>query len=373
VPAGTPIAPSRCPPRQVWRPALSGPDGERALTWALRLADELRWVDGTRLEPWLGDGAAGLAVLFATLSATTGDPGFVGPAERYVALVADRLTVRASHRPGLFAGLSGVAWAESVVSRLQGDGPVGSEDVDELIVETLAGPWSGPLGLESGLAGIGVYGLERARTDPRVLDLVVAHLAGAPPGLVTALGMADGLAGITAFTALAARSGAAREVLSEVAGAILARQESNGARPACAPAPGAGAACPRSGWCDGDVGIAAALAVARPLLAHPQVPLALAAALDAVALTRPSEVAELGLCHGLAGVAHVLHRVAASKQRDQAWAGAALWGRALLDRLDAGTRPAGPGFLTGSAGVSLALLALATDNPPVWDRALLLA
>ena len=62
-----------------------------------------------------------------------------------------------------------------------------------------------------------------------------------------------------------------------------------------------------------------------------------------------------------------------TNQRDQAWTDACIWGRALLDRLDAGTRPAGPGFLSGAAGVSLALLALATDVPPVWDRALLLA
>jgi lantibiotic modifying enzyme len=84
-------------------------------------------------------------------------------------------------------------------------------------------------------------------------------------------------------------------------------------------------------------------------------------------------VKDLGLCHGVAGVAHVLHRLAVTNQSDQAWTAAGEWGRALLDRLDAGAPLAGPGFLNGSAGVSLTLLSLATDAPPVWDRALLLS
>jgi hypothetical protein len=79
------------------------------------------------------------------------------------------------------------------------------------------------------------------------------------------------------------------------------------------------------------------------------------------------------LCHGVAGVAHVLQRVAVGQHRRQAWVAAGDWGRALLDRLDGGERAAGPGLIDGAAGVVLSLLALATDVPPVWDRALLLS
>jgi lantibiotic modifying enzyme len=103
------------------------------------------------------------------------------------------------------------------------------------------------------------------------------------------------------------------------------------------------------------------------------VPQALSAALDAIPAGRAHELAELGLCHGLAGVAHVLHRAAVAHQREQAWTEAGDWGRALLARLDAGDRPSGWGFQNGSAGVILALLALTTDVAPVWDRALLLS
>jgi lantibiotic modifying enzyme len=350
-----------------WRPVLSGADGERALTWAVRLADQLRWVDGATLSPWLGDGAAGLAVLFATLAATLGGARFEEPTERYSFLAADRLTFTAPRRDsGLFSGLSGVAWSEEVVSRLRGDVPNDSDDVDELLGQMLAGAWSGPWELTNGLVGIGVYALERARTDPSLLDVVLARLAeprspwrrSAPAGGDVEVGMAHGVAGVAAFTALAGACGAAPAVLPVAAGALLAR------RPA-PPSP------PR--WCCGDLGVAAALGLARPLLSHPLVPQALTAALHAVPAPRGAGVEELGLCHGVAGVAHVLHRLAVTNQSDRAWTAAAGWGRVLLDRLDSGAPMSGPGFLTGGAGVVLGLLSLATDLPPVWDRALLLS
>jgi lantibiotic modifying enzyme len=120
--------------------------------------------------------------------------------------------------------------------------------------------------------------------------------------------------------------------------------------------------------------VAAALALARPLLPHPQIPQAIAAALGQVApKDRSSGVVELGLSQGVAGVAHVLQRLAVGNQREQAWDAAAAWGRLLLDRLDDGDRCAEPGFLNGTAGVALALVAMATDVAPLWDRALLLS
>jgi lantibiotic modifying enzyme len=351
-----------------WEPALSGVDGERALTWALRLGDELRGLDAGDLGPSLAHGAAGLAVLFGTLSAVVGRAGYAEPAARYLSLAADRLTFDAPRRDsGLFVGLSGVAWAEALVARLQGEPPPPNDDIDELLGGVLAGPWAGPWDLAAGLVGIGVYALDRAATDPRLLDLVLARLADArapadgwaASGARGELGMAHGIAGVVAFTALATRADAARPLLAEATGALLAGQGGDGRAVA--------------GWCGGDLALAAALALAGPLLSHPLVPQALSAALGHAAAAHPSAVTGLGLCHGVAGVAHVLQRVAVGQHRRQAWVAAGDWGRALLDRLDGGERAAGPGLIDGAAGVVLSLLALATDVPPVWDRALLLS
>ena len=364
---------------------LSGSEGERALTWGIRLARDLRWMDATGLGPSLGDGAAGLAVLFATLAATTGNPTYADVSERYVSLAADGLPDRLARRAvGLFSGVSGVAWAESVVSRLGGDAPAASQDVDELVCDLLGPDWGGPWELNNGLIGIGVYALERATTSPRLLELVLERLGGARssgrswevgagPFAADAarradhdveIGMAHGLAGLVAFSALAAGSGEALPLLSEATGVLLARHT--------VPSAPHRAGAPK--WCSGDLGVAAALAVARPLLIHPEVPQALAAALGAATpVDTASGVGELGLCHGVAGVAHALQRLAVGNHREQAWDAAAAWGRHLVDRLDAGDRCAGPGFLTGTAGVALALVALATDVPPLWDRALLLS
>src|SRR5207302_334016 len=81
------------PPRTdcTWEPALRGSDGERALQWALRIGDRLRWRDASQLDGSLASGAAGLAVLFATLAAVTGERRYDEPADRYISLAADQM------------------------------------------------------------------------------------------------------------------------------------------------------------------------------------------------------------------------------------------------------------------------------------------
>ena len=100
-------------------------------------------------------------------------------------------------------------------------------------------------------------------------------------------------------------------------------------------------------------------------------------------------VIDAGICHGAAGAAHLFNRLYQATgesglpgggpllvragswptaSRARGWAGFQMWvvgeGEELAWRSD-------PGFLTGSSGVGLALLAAATAVEPEWDRMLL--
>ncbi len=169
-------------------------------------------------------------------------------------------------------------------------------------------------------------------------------------------------------------------------------------------APGISPAATRLAWCYGDIGVAATLLSAARNAADPAwEEEALAVARHAAA--RPYEgsgVMDAGLCHGAAGVAHIFNRLHQATARDplsplaplaplaeaaRTWFGHALALRrpgegiggfqAWLPLKPEGIAELGwlddPGFLTGSAGVGLALLAATTDIAPDWDRMLLTA
>ena len=115
-----------------------------------------------------------------------------------------------------------------------------------------------------------------------------------------------------------------------------------------------------------------------------------ALAIARAAAERPEETAgvvDAGLCHGAAGVAHLFHRLFQAtgdptlERAAVAWydrtlalrrSGAGIGGFLAWDP-DAtgamGWRPTS-GFLSGAAGVGLALLAGLTPVEPEWDRAL---
>lgn len=353
-----------------WQPALSGVDGERALEWAVRLAATLQWAPASSLDASLGGGAAGLAVLFAFLALTLGDRRYDESARRYLSLTG--ATEGGRIGLSLYRGLAGVCWAESLVGRLHGDAHAVSDDVDELFGEVLARSWPGPWGLARGLVGVGVYGLERGAASPRLMALVLDRLADARSAAGRApqdvgcprgeLGMAHGLSGLVAFAALAAAAGRGTGLLTEVTGVMLAHAAAPRRRDV------------RPAWCTGEVGAAAALALAGPFLSHPLVWQTLTRVLRGVPLNpQATGVNAIGICHGAAGVAHVLHRVSLATGSSRAWEATGAWARALLDRLDGGARCAQPGLLKGTAGVVLVLLSLASDVEPAWDRMLLLS
>ena len=100
-----------------------------------------------------------------------------------------------------------------------------------------------------------------------------------------------------------------------------------------------------------------------------------------------SGVRDSGLCHGSAGIGHIYNRFYQAtgdaifgdaarlwfthlldNRRPEAYAGFPAW--EVPDGTSGLFRPE-PGFLTGAAGVGLALIAATSETEPLWDRLLM--
>ena len=103
-----------------------------------------------------------------------------------------------------------------------------------------------------------------------------------------------------------------------------------------------------------------------------------------------SGVVDAGLCHGAAGVAHLFNRMYQATGAPRLGEAAQFWFERTLALRRAGEGMSGfsawmsapdgeqgwvadPYFLTGAAGIGLALLAAVTPCEPEWDRVLLTA
>jgi hypothetical protein len=99
------------------------------------------------------------------------------------------------------------------------------------------------------------------------------------------------------------------------------------------------------------------------------------------------KVVDACLCHGTTGLGHLFNRLYQATGNLEMKEAALAWYRCALERRlpeegiagfpayapgEPGASPwrSDPGFLTGAAGVGLALLAAVTDVEPVWDRLL---
>lgn len=368
-----------------WAPLLDGESRRRALAAVDEIAGRLRTTPA--LDATLAGGAAGVALFFAYLAECTGDEEAARTAVRFVEAAID-----GSHSAdaGLFEGHTGVAW---VVAHLDGwllD--VGDEDpnaaTDAALLALLDDPHLDRHDLISGLAGIGVYALDRLpRPSARVaLERVVtqlgrlaeddgdgvrwftpAHLPPEPrrrsPAGHWDLGMAHGAAGVVAL--LAHARAADDRVLDRAVTWLLGQQlpAGSGSRYGAWLAPGQPPVPARTAWCYGDPGVAAALFAAG----RRQEALDLAR----TAAQRPFEetgVVDGGLCHGAGGLLHVFNRLRQATGDGVLADAARRWFEAALVLP---TRE--PGFLEGQAGLGLALLAAASDVEPAWDRILLLS
>jgi hypothetical protein len=145
----------------------------------------------------------------------------------------------------------------------------------------------------------------------------------------------------------------------------------------------------RLAWCYGDPGVAACLLVAADAVGEKSWKrAAVRTALRAAARSeKTSQVRDAGICHGATGVAHAFHRMYLASGEEELATAARLWfKRALAMQTErggfAGFKSWEPtangklalqpttGFLTGAAGVALALSAAVTEGATPWDRVL---
>ena len=324
----------------------------------------------------LQDGAAGVALLHAWRG------------EREIALdLVDRAEEALAEVPlplDLFTGVTGVAWCADQVRALLGEeDPERNEPVDDLLLAHLdRADWPFHLDLASGLVGFGLYGLSRGARGRAIAERALEHLGRlarpdpegigffTPPGLLPAhqrqvapegfynLGVSHGGAGAIGFLAgcLEAGIAGARALLDPAVSWLVARRT-----PAGFPLAHGVESPVVDGWCHGSPGIALVLeAAGRAAGVQPWRDQALAIAREAAARVAAS-AGEGGLCHGAAGLGCIFARLG----RDDPSLAAA--GQDLLARAAAmPARTADPGFLTGDAGVSLALAA--GDREPGWFR-----
>lgn len=384
---------------------------------------------GSTRDHSLAAGKAGEALFWAALNdldppVATADTA--SPEERCEVTLqtAVDLLAQRSLVPGLFSGYSGTAL---VVEHLLGQDDDFNEAIDAELMHLLEGPWQRDYDLISGLVGFGVYALERARHGhgdallERVLDRIAdqAQWNGrfvtwhTPPHWLHGLnrerfpkgyfnlGLAHGVPGIIALLAncrLAGRE--TRPVVGLLAASVdwLLTQCPPDSLYPCFVADDLEYEAARSAWCYGNPGIAISLllagrALGDPAIEHQAMNLARAAARRT---GETSGVRDASLCHGSAGLAHMFNRLYQATGCEECAQAARHWFHWTLT-YGRDTGPNGEnwqvGFpswipdpsqedtlvqveesslLYGMVGVGLALIAALGDQPPLWDRAMLL-
>jgi lantibiotic biosynthesis protein len=407
-----------------WQALLHGSLKDRALAAIQAILDDLAAPASQGADdPSLADGLAGQALLHGYLAVTGRDRQHGKGAREYlsraIALVADKPTAAS-----LYAGLAGVGWAlahlQSLLPDLR-DAEQDAADIDEALLNHLRpSPSQADYDLIGGLVGFGVYALERLPRPAAAacLERIVHHLgetaqlkgAGISwwtnpdwlpaetrekyPGGYYNLGLAHGVPGVIGLLG----SVCARRLEAVKAGAflegavrwLLAHDGSQGL-PYWTEA-GSTEDKSRLAWCYGDPGVAASLLWAAKLLRNPHWE-SRARAIARRAAQRSFEdsgVKDVGLCHGAAGLGHLFNRMFQATADPLLAQAARRWFERALDMRQPGQgiggyltwSPGGngkpswlpeTGFLTGAAGIALALLAATTEIEPAWDRVLMTA
>jgi lantibiotic modifying enzyme len=415
-----------------WSPILSPEAADRALRVVEEIAADVRksaeeqrpesptWL---RRGPSLAGGDAGEAYFFTYLDQVRPGQGFDDLA---MALLERSIesTGTLQAPPGLYSGFSGVAWTlEHLRGRLfddDGEEDPGEEVVAALIDHVGLSPWRGHYDLISGLVGFAVYALERLpRPGGReCLERIVARLRETserrPDGVTWLtgpelmidrdlefypqgnynLGVAHGVPGVIGVLAQGCAAGVdARDLLDGSVAWLLDQKlpEGTGAFFPYNVALGVTDPKPtRLAWCYGDLGIAATLLMAARTVGEG------AWEREAVAIARGAAarsedtagIVDAGICHGAGGAAHLFNRLYQATGDPLLRDAALFWIERTLGYHKPGQGVGGyemwtmgegtelswnadPGFLTGSSGVGLVLLAAASSVEPEWDRVLL--
>jgi len=418
---------------RAWSPILEGEAAAQATAALAGITEALAGspLPAKNVGPGIAVGGAGIALFFEYLDRAHPGVGYGEIAQARLEAAIDELTA-STQIPSLFSGFAGVSWAvEHLQGRPEAEAEADEEDpnadIDAALLEHLRlSPWPFEYDLIGGLVGYGVYALDRLPRPSAAacLEAVVARLAEIarprPEGLawhtpfallpepnrpyypkgLDNLGVAHGTPGVIALLARICASGVAaepaHELLARAVPWLLAQKLPAGEtsvfpygvgeevliRPA------------RTAWCYGDAGIAFALLAAGRAASEPAWEREGVALAQAIA-RRPAEscgVNDAGLCHGAAGLAHLLNRLyqllgdPELRSAAQAWFERALAyyepGRGVGgflsfspvdDDFDNLVWNADAGFLGGSAGIGLSLLAALSDVEPAWDRLLLIS
>jgi lantibiotic modifying enzyme len=387
-----------------WRPLLEGDLAARASDAVRAISEELP----EPAYPSVG-GKAGVALFY----------GYLGDAERADELMDRTIDGLAAipMRPAWHGGFTGIAWSAEHLGRLLGEESDDdmNEEIDESLLTALAGPWTGDYDLITGLAGFGVYALDRTPRPSavRCVEAIVDRLDETaesrdggitwftPPELLFRhqrdqlprggynAGVAHGVPGVIAFLANVCRLGIRPERARPLLEGAVSWVLSHGPSFPAWVVPGTKAHPTRLAWCYGSPGISATLLIAARAIGNEEWErtaweIALRAAATA---PEDSGVQDAGLCHGALGLAHVYNRLYQAGGGEPFADAARLWYGRGLDFRRAGRGIAGfesweldpdmqmrwrtePGFLTGAAGIGLALLAGLTPVEPQWDRLL---
>lgn len=410
-----------------WRPILSGTAAEQALQAVEAIAGSIPSTASlpAGMNPSLGGGQAGVALLYAWLAQTGRTP----QADLLAWECLDRAIEAMSTQPmnaSFYGGFTGVAWATELVDLLlDPDAEDRNEAVDEALVGLLSRTdhWSAPYDLVEGLTGFGVYALQRyprpVATEclRRVVELLEKRAQHDEHGLYwwtpaeelheewrkqypsgrVDLGVAHGVAGPIALLggicAAGIEQATARPLLEGAVHWLLAHSlpTEDGSTFPLWVAPGFQPYPARCAWCYGDPGVATALLMAARGLGDAALEQT-AVALACRATERPSSetgVVNASFCHGAAGLAHLYNRLYQATGEPKLGSAALHWLERTLDfyRLarDNGDEWVqgswdqepwtwtGIELVEGAAGVALVLLAATTSIEPLWDRMLLVS
>jgi len=423
---------------QAWRPILHGALAREAKRSISRIAASLETPSAPRIRHEelfphsLAYGDAGIGLFFCYLARTQRAPRATAVARRRLSNALAGLGA-VTMGPDLFHGFSGVLWCHEHARPFLWSGMrrTRSEANAFLQADQVLDRWvrtADSAELMFGVGGLCIYALERRGRNPRRLLRSAVQgllrlarprehgLAWPVPPKAAALiaddadshgehelatflraagvykpGVAHGTAGVLLALMSAwpiAGTARLREVMSLGANQLMlsAREKRHAAFPFVM---GHADDQEQSGWCNGDLGIAAALVfVAVRLRRRDLYEFGLRVALSEAGRQR-NDLEWFGrsnpiLCHGHAGRAHLLNRlyqltgistfkssaiawyenVLALAQRNQG-----VGGFVVLERLAEPKSVAG--FLMGAAGIGLSLLAGCSTVLPNWDRLLI--
>jgi lantibiotic biosynthesis protein len=387
-----------------WSPIVEGEAATRALAAAAAIASDLERDPAIAASAMgLSGGHSGLALFLAYLEQSLGDAKAGEHAERHLERAVDYLAEEHAADASLYHGFTGVAW---VTEHLAAKDSAGMEDpnaeIDAALLSILCrSPWRGDFDLLGGLVGWGVYALERLprASAEEILALIVVRLTQCSERQSRGIawrdprhanhgpdwGMAHGSAGVIALLARMVQESAAgpnvASLLTAAVDGVLGRPSTEGNDDESDLA-----------WCAGDAGLSVALLAAGRACGRDDWERA-AGRLAAIAAERyPQDVHgfDPALCHGTSGLSLLFHRLYQATGDPALLAAALKWLERTLTRRKTGEgiggyrcrarQPDGrfgwmanPGFLSGAAGIGLALLAAATPVEPAWDRLLLLS